>query len=130
MRPKKQPESPAIRDAELEVMRVLWETPPPVPLAHIRAVLAQRCGWEDSTTKTLLRRLQSKNAVRLESRGMYAPILTRQEFDRQSARTLVDRLFDGSAKKLVVALVSDGALSRQDVAELTALFHEGDADHA
>ena len=40
MRPKKQPESPAIRDAELEVMRVLWETPPPVPLAHIRAVLA------------------------------------------------------------------------------------------
>ena len=68
--------------------------------------------------------------MRLESRGMYAPILTRQEFDRQSARTLVDRLFDGSAKKLVAALVSDGALSRQDVAELTALFHEGDADHA
>lgn len=60
-----------IQDAELEVMKVLWSLPQPAALSEIRRILSAQCGWEDSTVKTLLRRLCEKGAVVLERRGMY-----------------------------------------------------------
>ncbi len=115
-----------IQDAELEVMQVLWDSPQPVPLAELRRVLGQQRGWEDSTVKTLLRRLCGKGAVALERRGMYRAVLTRAEYSRWSARRLVGKLFDGSAKQLVASLLSDGQLSEADIAELSALLHGED----
>lgn len=71
-----------IQDAELEVMQVLWSSPQPVPLAEIQRVLADKCNWEDSTVKTLLRRLCEKGAVELERRGMYRAVITQAEYSR------------------------------------------------
>lgn len=115
-----------IQDAELEVMQVLWSAPQPVPLIHIRQALAARCGWEDSTVKTLLRRLCEKGAVKLERRGMYRAVITRAEYSRWSARRLIGKVFDGSAKKLVASLLSDGQLTQADIDELSALLHKED----
>lgn len=112
-----------IQDAELEVMQVLWSTPQSVPLIEIRRALADKCGWEDSTVKTLLRRLCEKGAVTLERRGMYRAVLTQGEYSRWSARRLVGKVFEGSAKKLVASLLSDGQLTEADIAELSAMLH-------
>lgn len=112
-----------IQDAELEVMQVLWSAPQPVPLIEIRRALADKCGWEDSTVKTLLRRLCEKGAVTLERRGMYRAVLTQSEYSRWSARRLVGKVFEGSAKKLVASLLSDGQLTEADIAELSAMLH-------
>ena len=115
-----------IQDAELEVMQVLWSSSQPVPLAEIRRTLADKCGWEDSTDKTLRRRLCEKGAVELERRGMYRAVITRAEYSRWSARHLIGKVFEGSAKKLVASLLSDGQLSEADIAELSAMFHRED----
>lgn len=112
-----------IQDAELEVMQVLWQSDQPVPLAELRQVLAQRCGWEDSTVKTLLRRLCEKGAAKLEQRGMYRAVVTREEYGRWSSSRLIGKVFEGSAKKLVASLLSSGQLSQADIDELSALFH-------
>ncbi len=112
-----------IQDAELEVMQVLWSAPQPVPLIEIRRTLADKCGWEDSTVKTLLRRLCEKGAVTLERRGMYRAVLTQGEYSRWSARRLVGKVFEGSAKKLVASLLSDGQLTEADIAELSEMLH-------
>lgn len=112
-----------IQDAELEVMQVLWSVPQPAPLIQIRRALADKCGWEDSTVKTLLRRLCEKGAVTLERRGMYRAVLTQEEYSRWSARRLVGKVFEGSAKKLVASLLSDGQLTQEDIAELSAMLH-------
>ena len=115
-----------IQDSELEVMRVLWSAGEALPLIEIRRVLSLRCGWEDSTIKTLLRRLQAKGIVRLERRGVYSAVVTREEYSRWSTRTFVNKIFAGSAKKLVASLVSDGQLDEKDIAELTAMFNAGE----
>lgn len=112
-----------IQDAELEVMRVLWRSSQPVPLAEIRRALSDKCGWEDSTVKTLLRRLCEKGAAKLERRGMYQAVVTQAEYSRWSTRQLIGKVFDGSAKQLVASLLSDGQLSEADIEELSALFH-------
>lgn len=122
-RSPRQPD-PAIQDAELEVMKVLWAAGEPLPLARLRQTLAARCGWEDSTTKTLLRRLQTKGAVRLVQRGVYAAALSEDDYAGGTAQTLADKLFGGSARRLVAALASTGKLTDADMTELSALFQE------
>ncbi len=115
-----------IQDSELEVMRVLWEAGDALPLIEIRRVLSDRCGWEDSTIKTLLRRLHTKDIVKLEKRGVYSAVVTEEEYNQWSTHAFVNKIFAGSAKKLVASLVSDGQLDEKDVAALSAMFNAGD----
>ncbi len=117
-----------IQDAELEIMRVLWAADEPVALIDIRRELSARCGWEDSTIKTLLRRLCTKGIVKLERRGIYSAIVTEAEYNQWSTRNYVGKVFEGSAKKLVASLLSNGQLSAEDIAELSAMFNKEDQD--
>lgn len=113
-----------IQDSELEVMRALWAAGGAAPLNEIRSGLAQKRGWEDSTVKTLLRRLCQKGAVEQEGRGRYRAVVTEADYRRQTARKCVSKAFAGSAKALVAALLDDGQLSPEDVSELRALLDE------
>lgn len=115
-------EETKIQDSELEVLQVLWAAGGTLPLAEIRRTLSERCGWEDSTVKTLLRRLMAKGAVALESRGVYRALTAQENYNRHTARHFVQKIFDGNARGLVAALVEDGALSAADLAELSAMF--------
>ncbi len=115
-----------IHDSELEVMRVLWEAGDTLPLIEIRRILSTRCGWEDSTIKTLLRRLQMKGAVRLEKRGVYSAVIMEKEYNQWSTHAFVNKFFAGSAKKLVASLVSCGQLKEKDIQELSVMFNSGE----
>lgn len=112
-----------IQDAELEVMQVLWQAGQPMALAELRRILAGKCGWEDSTVKTLLHRLCEKGAVCLERRGVYRAVLTQEAYRCGSTRRFIGKVFAGSAKTLVASLLADGQLSQADIEELSALFH-------
>jgi len=112
-----------IQDAELEIMKTLWAAGEPMQLADIRRELAERRGWEDSTVKTLLRRLETKGAVRLQSRGVYAAVITENEYSASTTQAFLNKLYEGSAKKLVASLVSGGKLSAGDIEELSAMFN-------
>lgn len=118
--------SEKIQASELEVMRILWQNGGTMALIDIRRELSERRGWEDSTVKTLLRRLCEKNAVELKSRGVYSAAVTEAEYRRWSMKNYVGRMFEGSAKKLVASLVSDGQLSQEDFAELYEMLNGGE----
>ena len=104
-------------------MQALWKAEGPVPLIDIRRALSTKCGWEDSTVKTLLRRLCAKGAVKLERRGVYRAVVTEQEYSQWSTKNFLSKVFEGSAKKLVASLLSSGELSEADLAELFAMFN-------
>lgn len=116
-----------IQDAELEVMRVLWEAGQSLPLLEIRRILSERTDWEDPTIKTLLRRLHMKGIVKLERRGVYSAVVTEQEYCAWSNEAFLNKLYHGSAKQLVAALVSEGKLGDQDIEELRTMFLAGDS---
>lgn len=80
--------------------------------------------WEDSTVKTLCAACAKRGGA-LESRDGTGRSLA-AEYSRWSARRLVGKVFDGSAKKLVASLLSDGQLSQADIDELSALLHRGE----
>ena len=117
-----------ISDSELELMKVLWEAEDALPLAVIREKLRKTRDWEPTTIKTLLSRLVSKSAVRQEKREVYyySPAISEREYDEWATGELISKLYKGSAKNLVAALVNSKELSESDIAELRAMFRVED----
>ena len=113
-----------ISDSELEVMRVLWEAGDALPITEIRRSLQSSKGWEATTIKTLVQRLCAKGVLAQEKRNVfyYSPLVSEQECNDWATGDLIRRLYRGSAKELVAALVRSDGLSKSDVDELRAMF--------
>lgn len=117
-----------ISDSELEVMRLLWEAGTPLPISDIRIALRQRKGWEATTVKTLVNRLLSKEVIAQEKRNVfyYRPLVSQEEYKHWATNRLIDKLYRGSARSLVAALVHSDSLSDEDIRELRDFFRMED----
>ena len=113
-----------ISDSELEVMKLLWQAGDALPVTEIRETLQRTRGWEATTVKTLVSRLVSKGALRQERRNVYyySPLITEREYNAWATDSLIRRLYNGSVRELVAALVRSEGLTQQDIAELRDLF--------
>ena len=117
-----------ISDSELEVMKLLWQAGDALPVTEIRETLQRTRGWEATTVKTLVSRLVSKGALRQEKRNVfyYSPLITEREYNAWATDSLIRRLYNGSARELVAALVRSEGLTQQDIEELRTMFQVED----
>jgi predicted transcriptional regulator len=119
------PSIPAtISEAESRVMEVLWRKAPQSS-EEIVATLQQGSDWHEKTIRTLLGRLLGKRAVSAEKDGrryLYAPVLTREQWQSQESRSLLDRVFGGRLSPLLAHFSEHEKLGTKDVAELRKLL--------
>ena len=118
--------SDRITDAEFEVLDALWEAAP-AAASDIFSRLKRRKDWSAQTVKTLLARLIEKGAVESAPDGrryLYRPILSKDDYARDAATSIIDRLFGGRAAPLVANLADNGKLTRKDIADLDAILKE------
>lgn len=117
-----------ISDAELEVMKILWQKRQPVPFSDIRTELNRQMGWEKSTIATLLRRLLGKGAISRQEKEVhyYTPNISKEDYTMSKEKSLIDKLYEGSAKNFVAALCQSGELTEDDIDELKAYFRMKD----
>ena len=117
-----------ISDAELEIMRILWQKKDAVSFSDIRIELSEKMGWEKSTIATLLKRLQKKGAVSIQEKEMhyYVPNITKEDYVMSKKESLIDKLYDGSVKNFVAALCKRGELTEEDIDELKMYFKVGE----
>lgn len=113
-----------ISDSELEVMKLLWRAGDALPVTEIRETLHISRGWEATTVKTLVSRLVTKGALRQEKRGVfyYTPLITEEEYNDWATHDLISRVYHGSARDLVAALVRSDGLTKSDLDELRDFF--------
>ena len=113
-----------ITGSELEVMKLLWRAEDALHVTEIREKLQKSKGWEPATIKTLVGRLVSKGAVRQEKRNVfyYSPMITEKEYSAWATEDLITRLYNGSARDLVAALVNSDGLTQEDLDELRQMF--------
>ena len=114
-----------ISESEWTVMEYLWNNPM-VTITEIRKALSST-GWSDSTIKTLVRRLVSKNAVAINDEAAtfrYYPLLTQQECRLKETKSFINRVYDGSVSMLVTNLVADSNLTDKETEELLALIEK------
>ena len=119
-----------ITDSELEVMRVLWAAGEPITITQIKATLIKTTKWNGDTIKTLLRRLCEKGAVLQKKRKVYyyLPLVSSQKYGKYRTQAIIDKLYSGSARDMIAALVKNDQLCAEDIEQLRKMFTVGEAD--
>ena len=117
-----------ISEAELAVMKILWDSSAPVTTGTIYKQLSESLSWDRSTVRTLLRRLTEKGAVEEIKKQVlcYRPTVSEKAYRDSQTRSFLDRLYEGSAKKLVATLVQNNEFTSEDIEELREFLRGGD----
>ena len=116
--------TPRISEAEWIVMEVVWRRHPVTALEVVQE-LAPHKQWQDQTIRTMLRRLIDKGALKYRAEGKiyyYEPAVSREQCVRVESQSFLERVFGGAAKPLLVQMVQDADLSREDITELRKLL--------
>ena len=112
-------------DAELAILRVLWARGPST-VRQIAEVMAD--GGRETGYTTVLKLLQIMTekglVVRDESARthIYAAAYTQDQTERQLVTDLLDRVFDGSAAKLVLQALASNKASPEELDEIKKLI--------
>ncbi len=116
--------------AEEEIMQIIWEIAP-CTVADIRNYMKEKLGMKKpphSTVSTMVRILDDKKGfLKHTAYGrtfVYEPAVSKDEYSRQSLKTLVSDYFEGSMNRLVSFLVQEKDLSLEELNELVDKLEE------
>jgi predicted transcriptional regulator len=116
--------TPNLTEGELRLMEVVWkrgqatvgdvveELPADPPLAY-------------STVLTTLRILEAKGYLRHTKKGrafVYEPVVARAEARRKALRHLVNRFFGGSREQLVINLLEEETIGRDEMRRIKKMI--------
>jgi BlaI family transcriptional regulator, penicillinase repressor len=120
---------PRPTEAELELLRVLWERgPSTVREIHEAVRGAKETGY--TTTLKILQRMTDKGLVRRDETRrshVYSAVRRAEQTQRQLVRNLLRAAFGGAPAKLVVQALSEETVSADDLAEIRRLLDELEA---
>lgn len=122
---KKRAQALVLTNLELDVMQAVWAGGgEPVTVREVFETLNanRRKKLAYNTVQTMLTILKEKGAVRVKSGGgrahLYLARRSRDEVTTSMVDDLVDRLFDGHVQPLLVHLVEDATMSRDELQRL------------
>ena len=125
---KKKPET--LPGAELDVMRALWELGAPSSAAQIHSVMTKYRPCTKPAVHILADRLAAKGFVLVEQLSepvpykRITPLVTEDEYASSEASGLVEKLFHGSWKRLVVNIADREDVTEEDLAEIERFLRE------
>jgi len=118
---------PQISEAELEVMKVVWE----LNQATSNQIIERLEGvseWKPKTIHTLITRLVGKKALtasKLDGKSyLYTPRVSAEDYQRQANRTFINKLYNGSLNLMLASFVKDHQLSPEEIEELKRILDE------
>lgn len=109
---------------ELEIMKVLWAGGP-ATVETVQDHLPGEPKRAYTTVQTMLNVLLRKGCVKRVLKGRayeYAPVVSREITVRRALGDMINRLFGGSAERLVMSLVESRHLTPAKLAELNKLL--------
>jgi predicted transcriptional regulator len=95
----------------------------------VHRVLEDRRQIAYTTVMTMMNILEEKGYLKRSKEGrayVYEPVQPRSEVIATMVDDFVTRVFDGSARPLVMGLVQDRKLSKKDLEDITQMIDETD----
>jgi predicted transcriptional regulator len=117
---------PRPTDAELAILRVLWEHGP-ATVRHVHEALADTRETGYTTTLKLMQIMADKGLVTRDESArthIYAARVSQEQTQRQLVDDLVRRAFGGSAAELVLRALSTHKTSDEELREIRKLIGE------
>jgi len=119
-------DQPAPTEAELGVLRVLWER----GASTVREVFDVIAAAKDVGYTTVLKQMQVMHQKGLLTRSerfrshVYEPAVERSVTQRQLASTILQQAFDGSARGLLQSALAGRKVDAKELDEIRALLDE------
>jgi predicted transcriptional regulator len=117
-------QSPALTDAEAEVMAVLWRLHS-ASVSDVVSAMNDTRVVSYSTVQTILRILETKGYVthdKVARAFVYTPVVDERQARRRALRHLVGRLFEGSPSLLVLNVLEDEDIAPAEREQLRKLI--------
>ncbi len=117
-----------ITDAELEILKVLWQNEPLTANQIVDEVL-QHKAWNGKTIRTLIHRCEEKEAVfadRSQREILYRPAISRKDYTRQTQKSLADKLFNGSMSRMMLNFMEEVQLNEDELEELKEMIRNAE----
>ncbi len=118
-------------DAELEIMKILWNGTEPYTSNQILEGLKGVKDWKLSSIMTALARLAKKGFVycdRTTRTNYYSALIKEEEYKLAECRNFLEKLYDNSIQKLVSGLYNGNSISIQDIKELKEYLEKLEED--
>src|SRR5262245_6581438 len=115
-------------DAELAILRVLWQRGPCTVRQVHEALSAERPGGYTTALKLMQIMTDKGLLARDEGRRthIYRPRVSAEETQRTLVRDLLDRAFAGAADQLVMRVLSAKKVSPDELARIRELLDEAE----
>src|SRR5712691_534786 len=115
--------SPTLTGQELEIMKIVWERDK-TTVRDVYEALLERRKVAYTTVMTMMKILEQKKFLKktLTDRAyVYRPAQPKGQVIGAMVREFVNRVFNGSAEPLLVHLVEEHDLSKEDLEEIARL---------
>ena len=122
--PKKGPPRPT--DAELGILRVLWQRGPST-VREVHEALSEKKSLGYTTVLKLLQIMTTKGTVRrneTQRAHVYEACLPAEQTKRQIAGDMLQRVFEGSASQLMMHALAGRKASQEEIEELRQMLDE------
>lgn len=110
-------------DAELDIMKVIWQLEPPVTSGMMLEGLARdtKKEWKLQTLHTLLNRLVDRGFLAYDRKArekFFYPLVEKDDYLRYETRSFVENYHEGSLLSMVNTAYQGDCLSEQEIEEL------------
>ena len=115
--------STILTEQELEIMKIAWEREP-VTVRDVYETLLGRRKVAYTTVMTMMKILEQKKYLKktqADRAYVYRPAQPKRQVIGAMVREFVNRVFNGSAEPLLVHLVEEHNLSREELDEIALL---------
>jgi BlaI family penicillinase repressor len=120
-------ELPQISEAELEVLKILWNAGPQTS-SQIVDKLEETTHWKPKTIQTLITRLVSKGALDTDKSNpktyIYSPVVSEEEYKKYANESFLQKLYNGSVRSMLTSFIKEQKLTKEELEELKGLLDE------
>jgi predicted transcriptional regulator len=112
--------------AEVDILAVLWRLGP-ATVREVHEALSKECGY--NTTLTQMRLMTEKGLLRRSERfrnHIYEPAVPREQMQQRLAGDLIQRVFGGSAKGLILGALGAKQVDADELVEIRLMIDDLD----
>ena|SRR4026208_309424 len=117
---------PRPTDAELEILKVLWELGPST-VREVHAASQSRKPSQYTTTLRVMQIMADKRLLIRDERDrahVYTATVNREIVQHEMISSLIDRVFGGSAENLLIGILNARPASKKELARMKQMLDE------
>lgn len=110
-----------LSDAEFEIMQVLWRHDEPMTSNQLLEEIGDNRNWKLASLMTVLARMAEKGAVycdRSTRTNYYTALVSEDQYKITEGTSILEKLFNRSAKEFITSLYQGKQMSQKDIQEL------------